>query len=555
MYRDEIRKISPLTIADIIKVCQDLVPPRFAHTPWTHPEVNHGVSVLRTDDGLNCYLAGYGEAHAAKAFKAVKSLRNSTYSEPFEVYDWGCGQGVATLCLIEHLREIGFLHNLKRVTLIEPSGVALSRAKFNIEQAAPGIKVISQEKGLPASVALPFECMDKIDVKHSKVLHLFSNILDIKTIDLRKLAKLISSKGHRHIVACIGPANLQEDRINSFCGNFSDKAATFDMPFRDTEFFHRKSYGGYTFGCFIRTFSFSLESGEPVLIPYKFYAPKQFFAGYKSDVLEEIPDLGVCKEDCAFEVLAPFDIGASVYDDINPILAVLNNIIVRGLPTKVSPFIEQQLADIYPALHLDEESLEYGCIRYSGETGCKAPISGTAADLIRFVPLAVARIEKTIIEAILTGHLSIEDEKWHVLVKEADVPCSALAFEDLAQMFNHLASATKDYDNLKFPEVELTIINPHNQSSPLHLGKEVYLETNPILSEKEYDMVIDFSLFEKSKPLDVEFSEFKTKNNCYFNVRSSESIYSERYIYTTDRIVYKPLTKLNTKGTHDLIEE
>lgn len=555
MYRAEIRKISPLTIADIIKVCQDLVPPSYAHAPWCHPEVNHGVSVLRSDDGLNCYLAGYGEAHAAKAFKAVKSLPYSTYTEPFEVYDWGCGQGVATLCLIEHLREIGLLHNLKRVNLIEPSGAALARAKFNIEQAATGINVTSQEKGLPASVELPFECMDKIDVKHSKVLHLFSNILDIKTIDLRKLAKLISSKGHRHIVACIGPTNLQEDRINSFCGNFSDKAATFNMPFRDTEFFHRKSYGGYTFGCFIRTFSFSLECGEPVLIPYKFYAPKHFFAGYKSDVLEEIPDLGVCKEDCAFEVLAPFDIGANVYDDVHPILAVLNNIVVRGLPTKASPYIEKKLAELYPEIHMDEESSEYGSISFTVETDGKALIGGIAADLIRNVPLAVARIEKTIIEAVLTGHLSIEDDKWRVLVKEGDVPCAALAFEDLAQMFNHLASASKDYDYLKFPEVELTIINTNNQSTPLHLGKEVYLETNPILSEKEYDMVIDFSLFEKSKPLDVEFSEFKASNNCYFNVRSSESIYSERYIYTTDRIVYKPLTKLNTKGTHDLIEE
>ncbi len=555
MYRDEIKKYSSLSLEDVIKVCQSLVPSRYANAPWRHPEVDHGVSVLRTEDGLNCYLASYGEAHAAKAFQAVKSLPDSTYAEPFEVFDWGCGQGVATLCLIEHLREIGFLHNLKRVTLIEPSGAALARAKFNIEQAAPEVKIICQQKGLHASVELPFECMEELDVKQAKALHLFSNILDIKTIDLRKLAKLISSEGHQHIVACIGPANLQEDRINSFCGNFSDKAATFNMPFRDTEFFHRKSYGGYTFGCFIRTFSFSLETGEPILIPYKFYAPKQFFAGYQSDVVIEIPDFGVCKEDCAFEVLAPFDIGASVYDDVNPVLAVLNNIIVRGLPTKVSPFIEQQLADLYPALHLDEESLEYGSIRYTGETGCKAPIGGTAADLIRHVPLAVARIEKTIIEAVLTGHLSIENEKWNVLVKEGDVPCAALAFEDLAQMFNHLVAATKEYDHLKFPEVELTIINSQYQSSPLHLGKDVFSETNRMLAEQEYDMVIDFSLHETSKPLDVEFSEFKAKNNCYFNVRSSESIYSERYIYTTDRIVYKPLTRLNTRGTHDLIEE
>lgn len=555
MYKEEIKKSSSLSVADIIKVCQALVPPRYARAPWAHPEVNHGVSVLKTEDGLNSYLAAYGEAHVAKGFKAVKSLPNTTYSEPFEVYDWGCGQGVATLCLIEHLKNIGLLHNLKRVTLIEPSGAALARAKFNIECVAPGIKIICHEKGLPASVELPFECVEKMDVKQFKVLHLFSNILDIQTVDLKELAKLISSEGHKHTVVCIGPANLREDRINSFCRNFSTEVATFNTPFRDTEFFRCKTYGNHAFGCFIRTFSFTLEAGEPVLIPYKFYAPKQFFAGYQSDVLVEIPDFGVCREDCAFEVLAPFDIGASVYDDVNPVLAVLNNIIVRGLPTKVSPFIEQQLADLYPALHLDEESLEYGSIRYTGETGSKAPIGGTAADLIRHVPLAVARIEKTIIEAVITGHLSIEDAKWHVLVKEGDVPCAALAFEDLAQMFNHMAAATKDYDHLKFPEVELTIINSHYQSSPLHLGKDVYSETNRMLAEQEYDMVIDFSLHEISKPLDVEFSEFKAKNNCYFNVRSSESIYSERYVYTTDRIMYKPLTKLNIRGTHDLIEE
>ncbi|MDE5877466.1 MAG: DEAD/DEAH box helicase [Muribaculaceae bacterium] len=555
MYIDEIRKISPLTIADIIKVCQNSVPPKYAHAPWCHPEVNHGISVLRTDDGLNCYLAAYGEAHAAKAFKAVKSLPNATYSEPFEVYDWGCGQGVASLCLIEYLRKIGLLHNLKRITLIEPSGAALARAKFNIEQVALGIKIFCQRKGLPACVELPFECMDKIDVKHSKVLHLFSNILDIKTIDLRKLAKLISSKGHRHVVACIGPANLQEDRINSFCGNFSDKAATFNMPFRDTEFFYRKSYGGYTFGCFIRTFSLSLESGEPVLIPYKFYAPKQFFAGYISDVLDETLDSNVSKKDCAFEILAPFDIGASVYEDIHPIMAVLNNIIVRGLPTKASPFIEETLSVLHDTIHIDDDWLEYGTIKYTSNSCCKCRIGEEGNYLIKNVPLAVARIQKVIIEAILTEHLSIEEKKWRVLVKESDVPCAALAFEDFAQMFNHLTAATRDYDHLRFPDVELTIINSTFQTSPLHLGKDVYSETNRMLSEQEYDMVIDFSLHELSKPLDVEFSEFNAKNKCYFNVRSSKSIYSERYIYTTDRIVYKPLTKLNAKGTHDLIEE
>lgn len=49
----------------------------------------------------------------------------------------------------------------------------------------------------------------------------------------------------------------------------------------------------------------------PILNPYSFYPPKQFFAAYRLDCQY--------KEDfnafAAFEVLAPFDIGACVHDD------------------------------------------------------------------------------------------------------------------------------------------------------------------------------------------------------------------------------------------------
>ena len=83
----------------------------------------------------------------------------------------------------------------------------------------------------------------------------------------------------------------------------------------------------------------------------------------------------------------------------------------------------------------------------------------------------------------------------------------------------------------------------------------MYSSTCKQLTDQTFDIVIDFSLHEKTNPREVEFSQFKAKNNCYFNVRASESIYSERYIYTSDRIVYKPLTTLNHQGTHDNIED
>lgn len=552
MYRDEIKKYSPLTIEDIIKTCQNLVPSDYNKAPWLHPEVNHGVNILQTDDGLNCYMAGYGESHAAKAFKAIMSLPSQSFSNPFEVFDWGCGQGIGSVCLIQYLKQIKRIGNLKKITLVEPSSAALSRAELNIRSCFPGIKITKINKGLPASCKLQFECVDEITIQYNTAIHLFSNIIDIETINLKTLAEVIASNGHEHVVTCFGPANRREDRINSFCRYFDEKSTTFYQPFRDTEFFHRKSYGGYTFGCFIRNFTFSLDSGTPILIPYKFFAPKQFRAAYKSDLLDAIPEMTITAEETAFDVLAPFDLGASVYDDVNPILAVVNNMVVRGLPTKTSPYLENLFVEFMRFSAIDENAKRFGAIAYKPTI---ENIDAKIKYLIKSVPLAVARIQKTVIEAILTGHISLESNLWKVLVKESDVPCAAIAFKELSIMFDHIASASRDYDNLKFPEVELTIINPEYQDSPLHLGNDAYTMANAGLSNVEYDMVIDFSLTEKSKPMDVEFSEFKAKNQCYFNVRSIEELISENYIYTTDRIVYKPLTTLNAQGIHDSIEE
>ena len=573
MYKDEIKKYSPLTIEDIIKTAKELLPPPYNRMPWSHPELNRGTGILKTEDGLNSYLAAYGLPHKLNVFHALSGINLSEFNAPIEVFDWGCGQGLASVCLIQYFSAKNILHNVKKITLVEPSEAALERATLNVKSAAESIKVVTINKGLPATVNLPFESIEAIAIEEPIAIHLFSNILDLHTLDLKKLAKLIASSGENHYVICNGPANRNEDRISAFCANFEpNKAMYFQydnrneeeltnrystpkiLPYyRNTEFFTDRSYGRHTFGSFIKAFKFDLTSGEPVLVPYKFFAPKQFFAAYKSDLLDNINIEKVKEIDTAFEVLAPFDIGASVYDDIHPILAVLNNIIVRGLPTKASPYLENVLSEKLGLSQIDETVKEYGTISYTIKDD--AEFSDDTAKLVRNVPLAVARLQKVIIEAVLTGHLSINQDKWKVLVKEHDVPCAAIAFADLEQLFNHLVHATKDFETLKFPEVELTIINSEYQSSVLHLGNDVFASANSMIRNQEYDMVIDFSINETSKPLDVEFSEFKAKNNCYFNVRSSEVVYSERYIYTTDRIVYKPLTKLNPRGTHDNIEE
>ena len=89
------------------------------------------------------------------------------------------------------------------------------------------IKVNSINQGLPPTIDLPFECIDSIQVKQPIAIHLFSNILDIPTIELKRLAEILSSSGLRHYVLCIGPAFRNEDRINAFCLNFNDNKAKY----------------------------------------------------------------------------------------------------------------------------------------------------------------------------------------------------------------------------------------------------------------------------------------------------------------------------------------
>lgn len=549
MYQDEIKGLKPLRAESIVEICRKLIPSDYCRTPWRHPEVDHGRGILKTEDGMNCYMACYGSAHIAKAFQAIRMLDQSVFSKPFEIIDWGCGQGIASLCLIEHLRTSNQLNNLKCIQLIEP-GIAISRAELNLSLAAPHIPIIKYQKGLPPVVELPFDCINKIDVKQTTVVHLFSNILDIQTIDLKELAKLVSSTGIKHIVSCFGPANCNEQRIDAFCRYFDTTATTFSQPYKNTELFHHPTYGGRTFGCYIRNFSFIRKEGKPVLIPYKFFPPKQFFAGYKSDLLEQItPEEVITKVHTAFEVIAPFDFGASVYEDVHPIWAVINNLIVRGLPTKTSPWIESLFEKEF---NISEKNISLGTIKYNLKDGT-IPTKDTI-DLIRNIPLAVARLQKVIVEAVITGSLPIKKE-WTVLVKEMDVPCAAIAFRELSTMFETLTSLSKDYMTLKFPTVKLNVINPKYASSTLHLDANVKSATDIPMLDREYDLVIDIAIKELCNPKDVEFSEFKARNNCYFNVRSSESVYGDRYIYTTNRIIYNTLTNLTVQGIHETIPE
>lgn len=571
IYIEQLYNIQNPSFNSIIELNASLVPLQYRSRPWQYPGLNHGTAVLTTEEQCNAYIAAYGNMHQGKINEVLDEIKiNDFANTDLQIIDWGCGQGLATICLFDFFNK----HNLsldlvKKVVLIEPSEVARDRAKTHVNAY-----LRDEDKIVVIGKYIDDVKVDDIVSDEPVTLHLFSNILDIPSIDLLRLANCIKTnlKG-LHYFFCWGPLNQGNNRIDSFWSYFNEA----DSVFFNTH--NKQEYNAE--GKLIKTYSytaknrvFKVNGDECELIFVDYYQPKQFHAAYQLDaVCKALKSVdknkldGLHKNISDFEVQTPFDIGASIYEDVHPILAVLNNIITRGLPTKASPFLESAFADLGNQLLEDRlGGIAYDINGLNGEDLFLAmhlidprwqkSFDSSWTNVLQLVlsPVAVARLEKTILEAHMTRVLNISATRWKVLVKEHDVPCAALAFEELREMFKHITQLSAEYSDLKFPEVELTIVSTKEfAQSSLHLNHRVLV--GEYHSNAEYDMVIDFAMLRRNGLEDIDFTDYKCKNKCYFNVRSAHHHRNDRQIYTSDRILYKQIATQNNQGRYEDIED
>ena len=570
-YIEQLYNIQNPSFNSIIELNASLVPLQYRSRPWQYPGLNHGTAVLTTEEQCNAYIAAYGNMHQGKINEVLDEIKiNDFANTDLQIIDWGCGQGLATICLFDFFNK----HNLsldlvKKVVLIEPSEVARDRAKTHVNAY-----LRDEDKIVVIGKYIDDVKVDDIVSDEPVTLHLFSNILDIPSIDLLRLANSIktSLKG-LHYFFCWGALNQGNNRIDSFWSYFNEA----DSVFFNTH--NKQEYNAE--GKLIKTYSytaknrvFKVNGDECELIFVDYYQPKQFHAAYQLDaVCKALKSVdknkldGLHKNISDFEVQTPFDIGASIYEDVHPILAVLNNIITRGLPTKASPFLESAFADLGNQLLEDRlGGIAYDINGLNGEDLFLAmhlidprwqkSFDSSWTNVLQLVlsPVAVARLEKTILEALMTEVLDFSVTRWKVLVKEHDVPCAALAFEELREMFKHITQLSAEYSDLKFPEVELTIVSTKEfAQSSLHLNHRVLV--GEYHSNAEYDMVIDFAMLRRNGLEDIDFTDYKCKNKCYFNVRSAHHHRNDRQIYTSDRILYKQIATQNNQGRYEDIED
>jgi len=193
--------------------------------------IGSGVEILKEEKKLFEYIRRHWNMHKEKIKSGIRSLlpklKEEDEDNSYHIIDWGCGQGIATLVLIDYMQKNG-LHTItdriKKITLIELGEPALSRASLHINKFFP------QYSDRLETILADLNELKAWDFAHKEkdciYIHLFSNILDIIEINLSSLIDLITKvyKGQNHFI-CTSPyiGDWAASRFNGFYKEFEKK--------------------------------------------------------------------------------------------------------------------------------------------------------------------------------------------------------------------------------------------------------------------------------------------------------------------------------------------
>ena len=105
-YLDELKKIENLSFDSIVELNTNLVPPQYRSCPWKYPGLDHGTAVLTTEEQCSAYIAAYGYMHQSKINEVLSKIKNNDFkNSDIQIVDWGCGQGLATVCLFDYFKK------------------------------------------------------------------------------------------------------------------------------------------------------------------------------------------------------------------------------------------------------------------------------------------------------------------------------------------------------------------------------------------------------------------------------------------------------------------
>jgi ATP-dependent DNA helicase RecQ len=215
--------------------------------------------------------------------------------------------------------------------------------------------------------------------------------------------------------------------------------------------------------------------------------------------------------------------------------------------------IDQQLSrlkEIAKLPYFQNTKSNYQKPLYSNKDGLKA------LQLV-LSPFAIARIQKTLLQFLLSGKLDLQSPLWRIAIIERDVPCGAIAVADLkSQMKNLFALEDKDFN----PAIELYIYTSQEfQSAELnsvdyseHFSKIQIIDINNPETEIIFDVLLDVSILQR-KGFSGNEILFKSREKCV--IRSANHKYTTRTFLTSDIISYSNYVTTNEQKETSIIDE
>lgn len=167
-----------------------------------------------------------------------------------------------------------------------------------------------------------------------------------------------------------------------------------------------------------------------------------------------------------------------------------------------------------------------------------------------FIPFAVARVQKTVLEFLLVHPELFNKEKIEIAIIERDLPCGAIAIKSLEELFFNINAILDDKDKLLLPEISLTVFENSKWviDNKLHLQNRV--EDESFFKQNEFDIVIDHSILRRSniyKETDfLSDKAIKIRSSHFFDTTFGKM----RRVYCADLLHYKALVKKKDDGSY-----
>lgn len=197
--------------------------------------LQRGEKIIDDERLLYKYLVSFGNKHKDKLYSSFEVIIENIKNEKFDIIDWGCGQGTATMLLLNYAKERDITLDIDNITLIEPSSLALSRALLHID-------VLKQKNYNVKAINSDLDCLNENNLQiqsNNKTLHLFSNILDIESfiLDNTFFKKVSQSFNTNAIFVCVSPyrSDKNNNRLDLFFNHFDENFNTELISSRDTD--------------------------------------------------------------------------------------------------------------------------------------------------------------------------------------------------------------------------------------------------------------------------------------------------------------------------------